>query len=188
MTKRPRQLIAIALTAAAVALPVGCGGSDEPEGRGLPRDTVSELERRLDEIDRRYSDAVENGNVGACDDIQNDSIPAANELVGSLPDDVDPEVRQAVEDSFANLEELAQSDCSNVEPAETEPETTPVPTEPTPPETTPEETTTETTPEKPPKERTPRENEGEGGAEPLPGDPTTPGQGGGALPGEEDDG
>ena len=177
-------MLAIALAGAAVALPVGCGGSDEPEGKGLPRATASELERRLDEIERRYREALDKGNTGACDDIQNDSIPAVNGLVDGLPQDVDPDVRQAVEESFARLEELTRSDCSGVEQTETEtePETVPTPTE-TEPETTPEETTTETTEEKPPKENKPEENEGGGGALPLPDESTQPGQEGGAMPG-----
>ena len=177
-------MLAIALAGAALALPVGCGGSDEPEGKGLPQATASELERRVDEIERRYRVAVDEGKPGACDDIQNDSIPAVNELVGGLPQDVDPDIRQAVEESFARLEELTRSDCSGVETTETEPETVPTPTE-TEPETTPEETTTETTEEKPPKENKPEENDGDGdggGALPVPDDPTQPGQGGGAMP------
>ena len=180
-------MIVLALAGAAVAIPAGCGGSDDPEGKGLPQDTVAELERRLDEIERRYREAVDNGTVGACDDIENDSIPAVNELVNGLPEDVDADIRQAVEESFSNLEELARSDCSGVQPAETEPETTPTPTETTP-ETTPEETTTETTPEEEPKDKKPKNDEGDdngGGSSPL--DPTAPGQGGGAVP-EGDEG
>jgi hypothetical protein len=178
-------MIVLALVGAAVAALAGCGGSDEPEGTGLPQDTASELERRLDEIERRYRVATDDGEPGACADIENDSIPAVNELVDGLPQDVDPDIRQAVEESFSRLEELTRADCAEVEPAETEPETVPAPTE-TIPETTPEETTTETTPEEAPKEEKPKKDKGGdkgGGAEPTPVDPTAPGQGGGALPG-----
>jgi len=177
-------MLAIGLAGVAMAFSAGCGGSDEPQGKGLPGATASELERRLDEIERRHREAVDNDNVGACDDIQNDSIPAVNELVGGLPDDVDPDVRQAVEESFGRLEELTRSDCSGVKPAETEtePETLPTPPETTP-ATTPEETTTETTPEEAPKEKKPKKDEGnDGGGVPTPVDPTQPGQGGGAVP------
>lgn len=181
-------MLAIALAGAAVALPAGCGGSDEPEGKGLPQATASELERRLDEIERRYRAAVDNGNAGACDDIQSDSIPAVNELVDGLPQDVDPDVRQAAEESFTRLEELTRSDCSGLEPTKTEPETVPTPTE-TEPETTPEETTPETTPEEAPEEKKPKkEDDTGGGAVPPTGDPTQPGQGGGAVPPSNDGG
>ncbi len=180
-------MLVLALAGAAVAVPVGCGGSDEPEGKGLPAATASELDRRLDEIERRYREAVDNGNVGACDDIQNDSLPAVNDLVDSLPDDVDPDVRQAVEESFNRLEELAQSDCADLQPAETETETETVPTE-TEPQTTTEETPTETDPEEAPKEKKPKEKGDDGGAVPPASDPTDPGESGGALPGAGADG
>jgi len=188
-----RKLLAIGLAGVAVALPAGCGGSDEPEGKGLPAGTASELERRLDEIERRYRVAVDDGKVGACDDIQDDSIPEVNKLLGGLPDDVDPDVRQAVEESFSRLEELTQSECSRIEPTETEtqPETLPTPPEPTP-ETTPEETTPETTPEEVPEEeekkKDKKDKDNGGGAVPPGLDPSRPGQGGGAVPGPEEDG
>ena len=86
VTRRTRQMLAIARSwPAPRSPPCGCGGSDEPEGKGLPAATASELERRLDEIERRYREAVDNGNVGACDDIQNDSIPAVNDARGRPP-------------------------------------------------------------------------------------------------------
>ena len=186
MTANPRQTLAIAFACVAIALTAGCGGSEEPEGKGLPAATASELERRLDEIERRYREAADNGNVGACDDIQNDSIPAVNSLVSSLPDDVDPDVRQALEESFDRLEELAQSECSGIEPAPTETQTETTPTE-TVPETDTTESTTETAPETTPEEAKPKKDkeDDEGGALPAPVDPTTPGQGGGAEAGDE---
>ena len=194
MITSSRKLLAIGLAGVAVALPAGCGGSDEPEGKGLPAGTASELERRLDEIERRYRVAVDDGKVGACDDIQNDSIPEVNKLLGGLPDDVDPDVREAVEASFSRLEELTQSECSGIEPVETEtePETLPAPTETTPEETTPEETTPETTPEEEAleeKQKKDKEDKGNGGGAVPPGlDPSQPGQGGGAVPGAGEDG
>ena len=179
-------MIVLALAGAAFAAPVGCGGSDDPEGTGLPQDTAAELERRLDEIERRYRVAVDDGEPGACDDIENDSIPAVNDLVDGLPQDVDPDIRQAVEESFSRLEDLTRSDCAGVEPTETEtqPDPAPVPEE-TVPETT-EETTPEET-EEDPKEKKPKKDNGNGGGAVPPGlDPSQPGEGGGAVPGGED--
>ena len=67
----------------------GCGGSDEPEGEKLPQASVAELNQRLDEIQRRYDDARENQNPGACEDIQNDSFPEVKSILDALPEDVD---------------------------------------------------------------------------------------------------
>ena len=155
MTRHVRQLAAA--IAACTVLAAGCGSSEEPEGQPLPRQSVSQLQKRLDEIERRYLDGIDNGNVGACEDIQTDSIPAVDEIVAGLPNDVDPELRDAVDASFTRLEELTREDCAEVEPPapkprpEPEPEPEPVPTvpEPTVPQpTVPEPTVPEpTTPE-----------------------------------------
>ena len=155
MIRHGRQLATALATAiatcAGLAAP-GCGSSEEPEGRPLPRQSVAELQKRLDEIERRYRDGIDNGNAGACQDIQTDSIPAVDQIVAGLPNDVDPELRDAVDESFARLEELTREDCAEVEPPEPrprpEPEPEPVPTvpEPTAPEpTVPEPTVPEPT-------------------------------------------
>ena len=153
MTTRARQLAAA--LAACLALAVGaCGSSDEPEGNPLPSATVAELQTRLDEIERRYQDAVDNGNVGACDDIGADSMPAIDTVIAGLPDDVDPELRNAAAESFNHLRELTEAACADIEPVETVPEPEPEPLpeeETTPDETIPEETAPpETTPVEPP--------------------------------------
>jgi len=156
---------------AACALAVtGCGGSDEPEGEKLPQASVAELNQRLDEIQRRYDDARDNENPGACEDIQNDSFPEVKRILDALPEDVDGKLRDATEESFAHLQQLTEEGCQDIQPTETE--TTP--TETTPPETTPPETTP---PETTPPETTPPETTPE---------PTTPGNGdgnGGTQPG-----
>lgn len=146
MTRRGRHSLAALSAAGALAL-AGCGSSDEPEGEPLPTASVEQLERRLDEIERRYQDAVDNGNVGACDDIGDDSLPAIQEVIDGLPPSVDPELRTAVERSFDRLRELTESECADVEPApEPEPIPEPVPL-PAPPETE-----TEPEPEEEPEE------------------------------------
>ena len=143
MTRQGRQL-AGALSACAL-LAIGCGSSKQPEGEPLPRQSVAELQKRLDEIERRYRDGIEDGNVGACEDIQTDSIPAVEEIVGGLPAGVDPELRDAVDGSFARLEELTREGCADVEKPEPEPDPEPAP-EPTVPEpTVPEPTVPEPT-------------------------------------------
>jgi len=173
------------LTALAVcaSLALGaCGSSEEePEGEPLPRAAAAELQKRLDEVERRFNDGVDNSNVGACDDIQNDSFAARDgidQILAGLPDDVDPELRRAVKDSFENLRTLTEDGCSEVKPApkpETEPDPLPEPepeplpepeTEPLPEETEPEET----------QPQVPPVPEGEGGGAVPPGE-------GGKIPG-----
>jgi hypothetical protein len=153
---------------AALAL-AGCGSSsDEPEGDPLPADAVAQLQVRLDEIERRYRDAVDNGNVGACKDIGRDSLRAVRKVIAGLPDSVDPDLRSALKASFARLGELAENECADIEP---EPE--PVPEEPVPEEPIPEETVPEETV---PEETVPEETIPE---ETVPEEPVPPGDGDG---------
>ena len=144
----------LTLVAAAAVLASGCGSDDEPEGKGLPRATVAALKSRLDEVERRYQDAIDNGNVGACNDIQNDSFSGAGgigELLQTLPDDVDPEIRDATNASFRRLQDLTREACADVEPPQTETTAPETETETAPPETVPTET--ETTPTLPSEEK-----------------------------------
>ena len=184
MNGRCRKLLpALAATAALAAL--GCGGSDEPEGEDLPRATVAQLETRLDEIDRRYNDARDNDNPGACADIERDSFRAIERILGEIPDDVDPDLREAVDDSFSRLRELTADGCAGVEPPQTE--TTPPETEtqeippPAPPPQT--EVPPETDPA-PKDEEKPDKDDGNGNGNGNNGNGggggTPPGQGGGA--------
>jgi hypothetical protein len=163
VTIRSRHLLLALLAAAALAV-AGCGGSDEPEGAKLPPSSVTELTQRLNEIQRRYDDAKQNDNQGACDDIQQDSFAAVSRTIDALPEDVDGKLRDAVTESFANLQQLTDEGCQDVG-TETSTETTP--TETTPPETVPPETTpTQTTPpETTPTETTPpKQDNGNGNA------------------------
>ena len=156
MTSRARQIL-LALAAAAAVGAGGCGSSPDdarPErGKGLPQSSVDALDRRLDEVQRRYDFGVDNGSVGACEDIE-DSFQeegGIDELVSSLPQDVDPELRTALERSIERVRELT-GDCAEqaaANPPEPVPEPAPVPVEPVPVEPVPEETTPEKTkPEK----------------------------------------
>ena len=179
MSARLRQLAALLGACGVVAL-AGCG-DDEPEGEGLPPESVAAIDQRLDEIERRFSDAVDNDNPGACDDIEDDSFAAIADTIDSLPDDVDPDVRDALETSLERLQELTQEGCADVQPVETETTTTEAPaettpeTETTPPETTPPETT--------PPESTPQNGDGDGD-----GGATPPDQGGGGSPAPDPEG
>jgi hypothetical protein len=136
-----RAACVLALTAGALA--AGCGSDDE--GAPIPANIANQLETRLDEIERRFEFAG-----GACADIENDSQPAVDQLVASVPDDVDADVRRALQESFDRLFALTAEQCEQQQTeTETEPEPAPAPEpEPVPTDTAPPETTeTEAPPE-----------------------------------------
>jgi outer membrane biosynthesis protein TonB len=168
-----KRIFLVALLGAGLAT-VGCGGDDE--GAPIPAQTAQALQTELDGVQAR----LDNGSAGACNDIlegeRGPNLERVQQLLDGLPDDVDPDVRSALEDSFNRLWELVQEDCdekaqeeeSQQEEPEPEPEPTPTETEPEP-----EPTPTETEPE--PVPTTPEET-------PLP--PEGDGNNGGAVPGE----
>ena len=144
--------------------------------RPSSRISSTAVERRLD-----------NGSEGACKDIldaQDANDDAVADILNTLPNGVDPDVRDALEESFDNLWSLVESQCEDLKPDE------PTQTETTPPETTPTETTppatettppaTETTP--PATETTPPDGNGNSGGA-IPPESNGNGNGGGAGPG-----
>jgi hypothetical protein len=121
------------LLALAAGLAAGCGSDDDgQEGEPIPPQAAADLQSRLDEVERR----MEAGG-GACADIQNDTLPAIQSTIDSLPDDVDAELRDALVRSFERLFELTQEQCDEQQGQETE--TEPPPAEPQPTETIPPE-------------------------------------------------
>ncbi|HEX2161962.1 MAG TPA: hypothetical protein VHF88_09105 [Thermoleophilaceae bacterium] len=158
--------------AAVFALAVtGCGDDDEPQGRKLPPEVTQTLLQQLDSV----GDRVAAGVPGACDDIyaseaEGGNIEPIDNALSSIPANVDPEIRSALEQSVERLTQLVDQECAEirsaaqdpdetvteddpppVETVETETETVPVETTETtttPPETTP--TTPPETPETPP--------------------------------------
>ena len=159
------------LAVTACLLAAGCG-SDE-EGDPIPANIAGQLQTRLDEVQRRF----DFGN-GACVDIQNDSLPAVEDLLASIPENVDADVRQALTEGFERLFVLTDEQCEQTQ-TQTETETEPAPApepEPVPTDTTtetiPPETTetapppTETEEEPPPDEIAPAPAPGEGGDAP----------------------
>jgi hypothetical protein len=165
--KRTRLVVAVAASLAVLA---GCG-SDE-EGRGIPPDTAAALEARLAEVQRRFDFGG-----GACADITNDSAPAIQQTIDSLPSDVDQDVRDALQQSFDRLFELVQQQCEEPPPETDTTEIQPPETETT--ETQPPETeTTETTDTEPPATEQPTTPTDTG-------EQTTPGDEGGGFGGDE---
>ena len=172
------------LALAAALTTAGCGSDDE--GKPLPRETVAALDAQLDKVQDRLDD----GSEGACKDIL-DAPPerganrdAVQRALEDLPDDVDPDVREATQESFDNLWSLVESRCEELkpdEPTETQSEPTETETQPTETETEPTETETEptdTTPTTPGEETIPPDGDGENGGA-VPPD----GNGGGVGPG-----
>ena len=137
MTSRAIATLTLLLVAGFAA---GCGSDDEPEGAPIPQQAAADIESRLAEVERR----MEAGG-GACADIQNDTKPAVEQIVASLPSRVDPDVRDALQQSVDRLFELTDQDCDEdkgqdtevepLPPPETETQTETVPTETVPPET-----------------------------------------------------
>ena len=161
------------LLALAAGLAAGCGSDDEGSSP-IPADTASGLQGQLDSIQSRFQTGG-----GACGDITgglDPNQPAVQSAIDSLPQDVDPDVRQALQDGFDRLFTLTGEQCDESQGQETEQEPTPLPqpepetdTETTPTETETETETTPTLPEEPPIEPTPPEedssgDEGNGGA------------------------
>ena len=182
MTNLKRISLLLALGACLAA--AGCGADDEG-GKQLSAATAAALKAQLDKVQER----LDNGTEGACKDIlegpRGPNRDAVQQLLDELPGDVDPDVRDALEQSFDSLWSLVESKCEELKPDEpaettpTEPETTTTDTQTQP--TTP---TTPTTPETEPTtpEEAPQPDDGDGdngGAVPPDGE----GTGGGVGPG-----
>jgi hypothetical protein len=176
--------ISLLLALGACLAAAGCGSDDE--GTPIPADTAAALDRQLDGVQAR----LDNGSAGACRDILEGSRgpnrDAVRQLLDGLPGGVDPDVRDALEQSFENLwslverrcEEAAADEANKPEPAP-EPETTTPETQTETTETTPPETDTGTTPEE---ETLPPDGDGENGGA-IPPDENGNGNGGGIGPG-----
>ena len=129
-------LLALALVAA------GCGGDDE--GKPIPAASATALNAQLDGVQAR----LDNGSAGACKDIlegpRGPNLEQVNQIIESLPDNVDSDIRSALQDSFDNLWDRVQDTCDDL--SQKQESQQPTQTETTPTETTPTETPDETTP------------------------------------------
>jgi hypothetical protein len=160
MIARPRQLLCLLAASAALAV-AGCGGDDEPQGEKLPPDVAQTLLQQLESV----GDRVAAGVSGACDDIfasesDGGNIEPIDAALSSIPSDVDPEIRSALEQSVERLTQLVDQQCDEIRADEqgqqdTVTDETPTETVPTETETVPTETETvptdptETTPTTP---------------------------------------
>jgi cell division septation protein DedD len=146
VTTRAQILRLVALAACLTA--VACGSDDG--GEPIPAEQAQALQAQLDSIQDRF----DNGD-GACRDItegDDTNTAAVESILDSIPENVDPEVRDALRQSFERLFQLTSDQCVEVpQQTDTTPtDTTPTdttPTDTTPTDTTPTDTTpTETTP------------------------------------------
>ncbi len=150
MTSRLPHLLCALAASAALAV-AGCGGDDEPRGEKLPADISQTLLKQLESV----GDRVAAGVSGACDDIYSEDPDTGNivpidDALNSIPSDVDPEIRSALEQSIQRLNQLVDQECDQIRADEqgltdTETETTPTETVTTETETVPTETTETTT-------------------------------------------
>jgi len=181
--------IALVLALCACLAAAGCGSDDEG-GKQLPANTAAALEDQLN----RVQDRLDNGTEGACRDIlegpRGPNRAAVQQLLDGLPNDVDPDVREATQESFDNLWSLVESKCQELqadEPAQTTPTDTQTDTTPTETETQPTETTpppTDTEPTTPDQQPLPPEGDGDnGGTVPPDENGNRNGNGGGVGPG-----
>ena len=54
--------------------------------------------------------------MGACEDVLDESVPAIQKKLDSLPDDTDAELRSALEESFTKLRTLSETECDTAPP------------------------------------------------------------------------
>jgi outer membrane biosynthesis protein TonB len=151
VTKIKRTTLLVLLGACLAA--AGCGSDDE--GEPIPAESAALLQSQLDNIEAR----IQNGSVGACEDVlggpRDPNTEPVEQAISDLPDNVSEDVRSGLQDGFDRLFTLVEERCADLreqaesqqEPAEPEPEPEPAPPPETvtvpPPET---ETETETTP------------------------------------------
>jgi hypothetical protein len=173
----PFTITAIALALAA-PLAAGCGGDDEQEGQPIPAEQAAALERQLESIENRFQFGGD-----ACADITGNEDPnttAVENVLASLPQNVDPDVRDSLEQSFDRLFQLVEEQCDEEKGQETETEAAPPPPE----------TDTEPTETVPPPEEEEGDDDGEGEEEApppeeeVPPEEVPPGQDGELPPGQ----
>lgn len=185
---RPWRPIAALLVIAACIAFAGCGG-DEEEGAPIPSATATALNAELDGVQRR----LDEGSAGACTDIlegpRGPNKDKVQSLIDSMPDDVDSDVRSALQDSFDRLWDLVGQDCDDkAQKEKSQKEQEPEPEQPTETqtetqtetetETTPTDTETDITPTSPDEAPLPNDGDGDSGGG-VPG--TGNGNGGGGV-------
>lgn len=124
-----RGALLVLATMASATGALGCGSDEETVL--IPQQDATYLVGQLEEVNQRVSS-------GACEDVTRGTLVRLEKRVEALPENLDPNVRDALGDSIDELSGMVETNCE--EPTETAPvpETT-TPTEP--PQTTPTEET-----------------------------------------------
>lgn len=147
MTTHLKAAAAAALAALVVA---GCGSSKP--GPQIPVTQADQLVSLLNETERRADTKI----AGACHDIQNHDLPELESQLGSLPSNLDSNVRSTLTNGIAHLKDLVNSQCQALDQQQTQTTTqktqttTSSTTAPPPTRTTAPPTTTQTTQTTPP--------------------------------------
>jgi hypothetical protein len=163
--------LAAATLASLALLVTGCGSDDE-KGEPIPASQAQALVQQLDQTEQ----LVEDGTCGGAS-FQVTGDGQLQDKVAALPEDVDEDVRQALDDGLDRLADLIDDECGEAEEPgtdTTETETQPTETQET--ETQPTETETQPTET----ETQPTETQTQP-TETLPESPI-PGEGGGVPP------
>jgi cell division septation protein DedD len=130
---RPLSLLLALVLGAACALLVACGSKNNPHLFSPTR--ADRLKSELDDV----RNAVDSGDCQAA----KTAVKRLQDEVASLPSDIDPGLRQRLQEGASNLAQRAPQDCrQNTQTTPTVTETVPTVTETT---TTPTQTTTATT-------------------------------------------
>jgi hypothetical protein len=107
----PKRTFLLLLLGACLAA-AGCGSDDE--GDPIPADSAATLQAQLDNIQAR----LDNGSVGACDDIlsgpRGPNVDSVNQAIAQLPDSVDEDVRSGLQDGFDQLFSLVDERCNEL--------------------------------------------------------------------------
>jgi hypothetical protein len=166
---RLRTLTALLLVLAACTA-VGCG-ADEETKPSIPATSADALLTQLGSVEDRF-----NFGDGACNDIP-ENQRTVNDQIAALPSSVDPDVRNALQDSFDHLFDLTDEQCDEKKGQETDTDTeTTETTETTDTETT-DTTETQPTDTTETTDTTPPDTDTDGGLPPGQGG-EPPGQGG----------
>ena len=129
---RPGRLLA-ALLCGALLLLAGCGSDNK--GKPIPSDQADKMIRAIQAADQYNAD-------GKCARAKK-KVVDARFLLTKVPDSVDPDVRQGIDDGLAHMNSLIASECQK---PETNTDTTPTTTTVTQTQTTQTQTQTQTTP------------------------------------------
>jgi hypothetical protein len=109
---RLRTLTALLLLLAACTA-VGCG-ADEETKPSIPPTSANALLTQLGSVEDRF-----NFGDGACNDIP-ENQRTVNDQIAALPSSVDPDVRNALQDSFDHLFDLTSEQCDKTKGQETD--------------------------------------------------------------------